>query len=152
MEGHQYPLRGGRSGHYDLTDDRDLDEEDHRVWVESIAGTRSGDANLDQTIDFSDFLDLSRNFGESGGWADGDFNADGTVDFADFLILSKDFGWEPGASLNDGTTNSSPAVSTSSFSEGELPPITQEFPTDSSRSDRPGELADTAFADDSLFD
>ncbi len=145
-------LRGSRSGHYDLTDDRDLDEEDHRVWVENIAGTRLGDANLDQTIDFSDFLDLSRNFGESGGWADGDFNADGTVDFADFLILSKDFGWSAGASLNDGTTNSSPAVSTSSFSEGELPPMTQEFPTDSSRSDRPGELADTAFADDSLFD
>ena len=51
-----------------------------------------GDTNLDGSVEFSDFLQLSDNFGESGSWLDGDFDGDGAVAFSDFLGLSANFG------------------------------------------------------------
>lgn len=86
---------------FDLNGDLQIDEADTGTWIKDIAGTRRGDSNLDQQINFSDFLDLSRNFGDSGGWAEGDFNADGEVNFADFLLLSRNFGWEASATAVD---------------------------------------------------
>ena len=50
------------------------------------------DADFDGEVQFSDFLILSKNFGEDGSWSAGDFNSDGLVGFPDFLILSKNFG------------------------------------------------------------
>lgn len=52
---------------------------------------RVGDANQDGKVDFPDFLLLSANFGQNGGWEQGDFNSDGEVSFPDFLILSSNF-------------------------------------------------------------
>jgi hypothetical protein len=52
-----------------------------------------GDANLDGTVNLSDFLILRRNFGQP--WAffeSGDFNNDGRVNLSDFLILRRNFG------------------------------------------------------------
>jgi hypothetical protein len=51
-----------------------------------------GDANLDDEVNFADFLILSENFGEAGAWRDGDFDGDGMVGFPDFLALSANFG------------------------------------------------------------
>lgn len=51
-----------------------------------------GDADTNNEVDFSDFLALSNNFGEAGGWAEGDFDGSGVVDFPDFLVLSENFG------------------------------------------------------------
>ena len=52
-----------------------------------------GDLNGSGSVDFSDFLRLSANFGEEfDNYADGDVTCDGTVDFADFLELSANFG------------------------------------------------------------
>jgi hypothetical protein len=51
-----------------------------------------GDANDDGTVNFGDFLILSQNFGQGGGWNDGNFAGSATVDFEDFLILSQHFG------------------------------------------------------------
>jgi hypothetical protein len=52
-----------------------------------------GDANLDGTVNLSDFLALRRNFGaETSLFADGDFNGDGRVNLSDFLILRRNFG------------------------------------------------------------
>ncbi len=48
--------------------------------------------DLDGTVQFSDFLVLSNNFGKEGDWSVGDFDGDGQVAFADFLILSDNFG------------------------------------------------------------
>ena len=54
----------------------------------------AGDANMDQRVDFADFLILSSNFGrtQQAALKDGDFDGDGDVDFGDFLILSQNFG------------------------------------------------------------
>lgn len=53
-----------------------------------------GDVNGDDTVDFTDFLILSENFGRNDNVAfeEGDLNGNGQVDFADFLILSENFG------------------------------------------------------------
>lgn len=51
-----------------------------------------GDADLNGTVEFADFLALSANFGRSGGWSDGNFDYSETVDFGDFLALSANFG------------------------------------------------------------
>ena len=84
-------IRFGRDLSYDLNRDARLDEEDRRVWIEEYAETSLGDANLDGTIGFADFLTLSDSFGQSGGWAQGDFNGNGNIEFGDFLLLSENF-------------------------------------------------------------
>ena len=57
----------------------------------SITLAAAGDTNLDGEVKFDDFLALSANFGEEGGWEQGDFDGDGTIDFPDFLALSANF-------------------------------------------------------------
>lgn len=57
----------------------------------------AGDADLRGSVDFSDFLILSRNFGETvNGWAQGDFTLDKYVGFEDFLALSRNYGQRSG--------------------------------------------------------
>lgn len=52
-----------------------------------------GDANLDGTVDFSDYLLLNENYGlENATWSDGDFDGDGIVAFSDYLLLTNNFG------------------------------------------------------------
>ena len=49
----------------------------------------SGDANLDGSVDFNDFLALKANWLKSGAfWQQGDFNSDGTVNAGDLAILN----------------------------------------------------------------
>ena len=54
-------------------------------------GTTLGDADLDGSVAFADFLSLSGHFGGAGGWNEGDMNCDRQVNFADFLLLSQNF-------------------------------------------------------------
>ena len=48
----------------------------------------TGDANLDGTVDFADFLALKTNWQQSGRWwTQGDFTGDGTVNLQDLQVL-----------------------------------------------------------------
>ena len=78
---------------FDLSGDQQVNSFD-RDWLLTIMGSGLGDANLDHTTNFSDFLVLSQHFGAAGGWAQGDFDGSGQIGFADFLILSEHFGEE----------------------------------------------------------
>ena len=51
-----------------------------------------GDANDNGLVNFDDFLILSQNFGQAGGWSQANFLSEPTVDFNDFLVLSQHFG------------------------------------------------------------
>src|SRR5206468_3676501 len=66
-----------------------------------IRYTAFGDANLDGTVDTTDFNNLASNFSGSGKvWTQGDFNYDGTVDTTDFNLLASNFSFTvsgPGA-------------------------------------------------------
>jgi hypothetical protein len=50
-----------------------------------------GDANLDGSVDYADFVILHDNFGAAGTWTSGDFSGDGRVSFADFQLLERNF-------------------------------------------------------------
>ena len=55
--------------------------------------TYAGDANLDKTINTSDFTQLAAHFNQSSStWFNGDFNYDGTVNALDFNLLASNFG------------------------------------------------------------
>lgn len=80
---------------YDLTNDARVNLTDLDRWRE-LAGAanlgpgrvyRPGDANLDGTVDGSDFAIWDANtFTFAAAWSAGDFNADGRVDGSDFNI------------------------------------------------------------------
>lgn len=93
-------LSGKHDASFDLTGDSIVDSADHRRWVEDLAGSLFGDADLDFMVEFDDFLALSSGFGQSGGWANGDFDGDGSVGFPDFLALSANFG-RAGSGMQD---------------------------------------------------
>ncbi len=58
-----------------------------------------GDANLDDTVNLSDFNILASNFGQSDrDWQSADFNRDGLVNLSDFNILASNFGFTAAAS------------------------------------------------------
>ena len=55
--------------------------------------TLYGDANLDGSVDLTDFAFLASHFNQTGGatWVNGDSNFDGNVDLTDFTILASNF-------------------------------------------------------------
>ena len=56
------------------------------------AGYLNGDFDLNGTVEFADFLNLSANFGGEGHFGQGNASCANGIDFADFLILSENFG------------------------------------------------------------
>ena len=58
-----------------------------------------GDIDGNGTVEFSDFLVVSENFGQEGGYLDGDIDGNGRIEFADFLVLSTNFGQTDPASV-----------------------------------------------------
>ena len=83
---------GNHPNAFDLNRDDLVDEVDRSIWVEQLAGSLFGDADLNRSVEFADFLALSSAFGQSGGWGRGDFDGNGAVQFGDFLLLSANFG------------------------------------------------------------
>ena len=83
---------GGGNPEFDLNQDGSVDDADRQVWITDLAGSLAGDADLDGSVAFADFLLLSASFGTAGGWGSGDFDGSGDVQFADFLLLSATFG------------------------------------------------------------
>ena len=77
---------------FDLNDDGLVNSMDRTFWVEQLVNTHFGDADLNGTVEFADFLQLSAHFGEETGWAGGDFDGNGVAEFADLLLLSDNFG------------------------------------------------------------
>ena len=77
---------------FDVDGNGVVDDQDRQFWVEKMFGTFFGDTDLNREVNVSDFLTLSGNFGNAGGWAEGDFDVSGDVQFADFLQLSANFG------------------------------------------------------------
>ncbi len=87
---------GGTNGaSFDLTNDGLVNQSDLQAWL-TIAGAAnlvsgnsylSGDANLDGTVDGSDFIIWNEHkFSSVPAWCAGDFNADGSVDGSDFIL------------------------------------------------------------------
>ena len=76
---------------FDLNQDNEFNDSDLNTWLFELKQVIPGDADLNGSVEFSDFLMLSENFGTRGGWSQGDFDLSGEVQFADFLILTDNF-------------------------------------------------------------
>lgn len=76
---------------FDLNRDGQNDSGDLDFLLRQILEVDPGDTDLDGLVDFPDFLTLSQNFGQPGGWGAGDFDGSGEVDFTDFLQMSRHF-------------------------------------------------------------
>ncbi len=96
-------VQAGTDMSFDLNGDSTLEAADIAAWLElkseADGGTfLPGDTDLDGMVAFSDFLQLSNNFGDvSGTWSQGNFDGVGGTAFADFLALSENFGAGQGA-------------------------------------------------------
>jgi hypothetical protein len=75
-----------------------------------VRHTKSGDADLNGTVNFADLLTLARNYNQlSRHWYQGDFNYDGTVNFGDLLTLAKNYNQAlPGEPLPDAPAEFAP--------------------------------------------
>jgi hypothetical protein len=78
--------------------------------------TIPGDADLNQTVNFTDFQTLTTNYNKAGNWTQGDFNYDGTVNFTDFQILTTNYNASLGATGSVATGSATPAAKASSVS------------------------------------
>jgi hypothetical protein len=83
---------GSPNQELDLDGSGVVDGADREVWVQDLFGTFLGDTDLNKEVNFADFVQLSTNFGQAGGWAQGDFDGSGDIQFADFVQLSTNFG------------------------------------------------------------
>lgn len=78
---------------YDLDGDGGVSSGDIEWMVNDVLNLLPGDADLNGTVEFPDFLALSGNFGKRDVfWRGGDFDGDNEVSFTDFLQLSRNFG------------------------------------------------------------
>ena len=80
---------------FDLTGDGDVDINDVDAWLAEAGANEipsgqpylPGDANLDGSVDVSDFnLWNAHKFTSTAAWCRGDFNADGVTDVSDFNV------------------------------------------------------------------
>ncbi len=80
---------------YDLTGDGQVTVADRDAWLAGAGAVfidsgnpfLPGDANLDGTVDGSDFIIWNANkFTQNSAWCGGDFNTDGFVDGGDFIL------------------------------------------------------------------
>lgn len=87
---------------YDLNQDGMVDQGDRQLWVEELAGTYFGDANLNQVFDTSDLVLVSQSGEFEDGllnnstWQTGDWNGDAEFDTADFVAAFQHGGYETG--------------------------------------------------------
>ena len=87
-------LAGSSDPVYDLNGDGAVDSADADHLVESVIGTRYGDANLDLSVDGGDLSLVGAKWLDSGlGWADGNFNGDGGIDGGDLALLGASWLW-----------------------------------------------------------
>ncbi len=96
-------IRGGNPAiRFDLNGDGGVDAKDRVVWVEQLAGTYFGDANLDGVFDTQDFLSVFQ-IGEyedavtsNSTWSEGDWDGSGDFDSTDFVLAFQGGGFEKG--------------------------------------------------------
>jgi hypothetical protein len=95
---------------FDLNGDSVVDLEDHRIWVQDLAKTWYGDANLDGEFNTGDLVQVLEAGkyekgwldewgypqGEVAGWSEGDWNGDGVFETGDLVKALEDGGYEMG--------------------------------------------------------
>jgi hypothetical protein len=83
----------GASGNTDFTVDGNFNPIPANVTNGNIVAVYPGDANLDGSVNFTDFTTLTQHYNlQTGGtWSTGDFNRDGSVNFTDFTLMTQNY-------------------------------------------------------------
>ena len=96
-------VRSGRyDGEFDLNDDGRLSGSDRVIWVEDLARTYFGDANLDGEFNSGDFVTVLKSaqyedgMTKNSGWRQGDWNGDAEFDSGDLVAAFLGGGYEQG--------------------------------------------------------
>ncbi|MFC1759701.1 dockerin type I domain-containing protein [Planctomycetota bacterium] len=95
-------LLGTNESAFDLNDDDLVDAQDRRFWVQDLAQTSFGDANLDGSFDSRDFVSVFQaaeyedSIAKNSGWDEGDWSGDGEFDSADFVVAFQGGTYERG--------------------------------------------------------
>jgi hypothetical protein len=90
------------SGIMDLVVDGRLDDADRQRWVNELAATWFGDANLDGQFSSQDLVlvlqtgEYEDNLAANSGWADGDWDGNSDFDSSDLVAALQDGGYEQG--------------------------------------------------------
>jgi hypothetical protein len=93
---------GGTDGRFDSNYDGAISSLDHTAWVQHLAHTWSGDADLDGKFNSTDLVTvLAAGQYEDGvagnsGWTTGDFDGDGDFTSSDLVVALADGGYEAG--------------------------------------------------------
>jgi hypothetical protein len=93
--------------------------------IVTIRYTRTGDANLDGTVNFTDLVALAQHYGGTGGqiWTTGDFTYDNNVDFTDLVALAQNYNQSaPAATPVGASVSASPvqAAATAASVKGKI--------------------------------
>lgn len=88
---------------FDINEDGSTDYEDRVFWVEQLANSYIGDANLDGEFNSADFVAVfttsKYESGQNATWAEGDWNGDGVFSSSDFVVAFSGGGYELGPRL-----------------------------------------------------
>ena len=85
---------------YDLNGDARVDVDDVNVWIQELARSWVGDANLDGEFNSSDLVTVlssgAYEVNVAAVWSTGDFNGDGFANSSDLVAALSDGGYELG--------------------------------------------------------
>ena len=87
---------------YDLNNDAMVNTEDIHIWIQDLASTWIGDANLDGQFDSGDLVEVFQAGQYEDGipgnstWATGDWNGDAEFGTGDLVAAFQDSGFETG--------------------------------------------------------
>jgi hypothetical protein len=102
---------------FDLDGNSLVNAADATYLIETILGTRRGDANLDGDVNRADMATVARNYGFAGGpsWAKGDFDGNGQVDLTDLARAQPNMGF---SAPSPAATPSAPAAVIAAVTDG----------------------------------
>jgi hypothetical protein len=92
---------GGNDPRFDLTGDRQVNEQDRDELIVKILGTSYGDANLDGVFDSRDLIEVFQrggyadNTSRNGAWENGDWNGDGEFESSDLVLAAQQGAYVP---------------------------------------------------------
>jgi virginiamycin B lyase len=103
----EHVISGGSDLQFDLNSDREIDQGDRQLWVESVYNTYFGDANLDREFNSGDLVmvfQAGQYESTPGGistWSTGDWNGDRSFTSDDLVLaFQSSFAYETGPRMS----------------------------------------------------
>lgn len=122
--------QGSRDTRFDVNDDQQVSEADHRYWVSTYARRFFGDSNWDGQFNSADFVTVfaagqyEDGVSRNSLWATGDWSGDGEFSSSDLVLAFADGGFELGP--HSALSVTSPTLFNSSLQPSPKPALVPE--------------------------